>query len=62
MEGKLMNVVWKDEDIQKSFKDLGIMISDIHKLLELTNKRLNILEQYNFKKPLVLTKDMEVKN
>ena len=57
-----LNVFWKDEDIQKCFKDLGIMIGDIHKLIELTDKRLKILEQYNFKKPLVLTKDMEVKN
>ena len=58
-----MNVVWKDEDIQKCFKDLGIMIGDIHKIIELTNKRLQILEASQFKqKPLVLTKDMEVKN
>lgn len=57
-----MNVVWKDEDIQKCFKDIGEMISLLQKSIQLTDKRLNILEEYNFKKPLVLTKEMEVKN
>ena len=57
-----MNVVWTDEDIQKSFKDVGEMISLLQKSIQLTDKRLKLLEQYNFKKPLVLTKEMEVKN
>ena len=58
-----MNVVWKDEDIQKCFKDIGVMIGDIQKIIELTDKRLKILEASQFRqKPLVLTKEMEVKN
>ena len=57
-----MNVVWKDEDIQKCFKDIGEMIGLLQKSIQLTDKRLKLLEQYNFKKPLVLTEDMEVKN
>ena len=58
-----MNIVWKDEDIQKCFKDIGIMIGDIQKIIELTDKRLKILEASQFRqKPLVLTKEMEVKN
>ena len=57
-----MNVVWTDEDIQKSFKDVGEMISLLQKSIQLTDKRLKLLEQYNFKKPLVLTENMEVKN
>ena len=57
-----MNVVWTDEECHKAFKDVGEMIKLQHKLFETVHKRLNILEQYNFKKPLVLTKDMEVKN
>ena len=58
-----MNIVWKDEDIQKCFKDIGVMISDIQKIMELTDKRLKLLEASQFRqKPLVLTKEMEVKN
>ena len=58
-----MNIVWKDEDIQKCFKDIGIMIGDIQKIIELTDKRLKILEASQFRqKPLVLTKEMEIKN
>ena len=58
-----MNVVWKDEDIQKCFKDIGVMIGDIQKIIELTDKRLKILEASQFRqKPLVLTKEMEIKN
>ena len=58
-----MNVVWKDEDIQKCFKDIGVMISDIQKIIELTDKRLKLLEASQFRqKPLVLTKEMEIKN
>ena len=58
-----MNIVWKDEDIQKCFKDIGVMIGDIQKIIELTDKRLKILEASQFRqKPLVLTKEMEIKN
>jgi len=57
-----MNVVWTDKECHKAFKDIGAMIGDLQKLIELTDKRLKLLEQYNFKKPLVLTKEMEVKN
>ena len=58
-----MNVVWKDEDIQKCFKDIGEMISLLQKSIQLTDKRLKLLEASQFRqKPLVLTKEMEVKN
>ena len=57
-----MNVIWKDEDIQKAFKDIGVMISDIQKIMDLTHKRLKILEASQFRQPLVLTKEMEMKN
>ena len=63
MEGKsIKNVVWTDDECHKAFKDRGAMIGDLQKLIELTDKRLKLLEQYNFKKPLVLTEEMEVKN
>ena len=51
-----------DEKIKELFKDVGEMIKLQHKLFETVHKRLNILEQYNFKKPLVLTEEMEIKN
>ena len=57
-----MNVVWKDEDIQKCFKDIGEMISLLQKSIQLTDKRLKLLEASQFRQPLVLTKEMEVKN
>ena len=58
-----MNVVWKDEDIQKCFKDIGEMISLLQKSIQLTDKRLKLLEASQFRqKPLVLTEEMEVKN
>ena len=48
MEGKsIMNVVWTDEECHKAFKDIGSMIGDLQKLIELTDKRLKLLEQYN---------------
>ena len=52
----------KKQQIKELVKDVGEMIKLQHKLFETVHKRLNILEQYNFKKPLVLTEDMEVKN
>ena len=62
MEGKsIMNVVWTDKECHKAFKDIGAMIGDLQKLIQLAEKR-KLLEQYNYKKPLVLTEEMEVKN
>tara|TARA_X000001388_G_scaffold58883_1_gene44296 strand:+ start:375 stop:539 length:165 start_codon:yes stop_codon:yes gene_type:complete len=52
-----------DEKIKELFQDVGEMIKLQHKLLDTVHKRLNILEASQFKhKPLVLTKEMEVKN
>jgi hypothetical protein len=42
--------------------EIGAMIGDLQKLIQLAEKRISLLEQYNYKKPLVLTEDMEVKN
>ena len=57
-----MNVVWTDKECHKAFKDIGAMIGDLQKLIELTDKRLKLLEASQFRQPLVLTKEMEVKN
>ena len=60
-----MNVVWTDKECHKAFKDIGAMIGDLQKLIQLAEKRISLLEQYNYKKPLVLTKrngSKELKN
>tara|TARA_R100000455_G_scaffold24344_1_gene13089 strand:+ start:84 stop:257 length:174 start_codon:yes stop_codon:yes gene_type:complete len=57
-----MNVVWTDKECHKAFKDIGAMIGDLQKLIELTDKRLKLLEASQFRQPLVLTKEMEIKN
>ena len=57
-----MNVVWTDKECHKAFKEIGAMIGDLQKILELTDKRLKLLEASQFRQPLVLTKEMEVKN
>ena len=54
-----MNVVWTDEECHKAFKE---MFDAQKQLNEATMKRLEILENFNFKIPLKLTKEMEVKN
>ena len=55
------NKVWTDKECHKAFKEIGGMISDLQHILTLTDKRLKILESLQFSKPLVLTKDMEIK-
>jgi hypothetical protein len=64
LEGATMNVVWTDKECHKAFKEIGAMIGDLQKILELTDKRLKLLEasQSRQTSPLVLTKEMEVKN
>jgi len=57
-----MNRVWTDTECHKAFIEIGDMIADLQKLIQLAEKRISLLEQYNYKKPLVLTKKMEVKN
>ena len=57
-----MNRVWTDTECHKAFIEIGDMIGDLQKLIQLAEKRISLLEQYNYKKPLVLTKEMEVKN
>ena len=53
-----------DEKIKELFKDVGEMIKLQHKLLDTVHKRLTILEASQSRQtpPLVLTKEMEVKN
>ncbi len=55
--------VFDDETLLEGFKNLRDIIQAQKELNELFNKRLNLLEASQFRqKPLVLTKEMEVKN
>ena len=51
-----------DEDILEGFKNLQEVIKAQKELNQLFDKRLKLLEASQFRQPLVLTKDMEVKN
>ena len=54
--------VFDDETLLEGFKNLRDIIQAQKELNELFNKRLNLLEASQFRQPLVLTKEMEVKN
>ena len=55
--------VFNDETLLEGFKNLRDIIQAQKELNELFNKRLKLLEASQFRqKPLVLTKEMEVKN
>ena len=55
--------VFDDETILEGFKNLRDIIEAQKELNQLFDKRLKLLEASQFRqKPLVLTKEMEVKN
>ena len=55
--------VFDDNTLLEGFKNLRDIIQAQKELNELFNKRLKLLEASQFRqKPLVLTKEMEVKN
>ena len=54
--------LFTDQELLDFFKDIRAMFDAQKKLNEATMKRLEILESWNFKIPLKLTKEMEVKN
>ena len=51
-----------DADILEGFKNLRDIIETQKELNHLVDKRLKLLEASQFRQPLVLTKEMEVKN
>mgnify|MGYP003126652164 CR=1 FL=1 len=51
-----------DEDILEGFKNLRDIIETQKELNRLVDERLKLLEASQFRQPLVLTKEMEVKN
>ena len=52
----------KDEDILEAFKSLQEVIKSQKELNHIIVKRLKLLEASQFRQPLVLTKEMEIKN
>ena len=54
--------LFTDQELLDFFKDIRAMFDAQKQLNEATMKRLEILESWNFKIPLKLTKEMEVKN
>ena len=58
----MSNKVFDDETILDGFKRLGDIIESQQQLNKLIDQRLKNLEAAQFHQPLVLTKEMEVKN
>ena len=54
--------LFTDQELLDFFKDIKAIFDAQKQLNEATMKRLEILENFNFKIPLKLTKEMEVKN
>jgi len=54
--------VFDDNTILEGFKNLRDIIDAQKELNHLFDKRLKLLEASQFRQPLVLTKEMEVKN
>ena len=57
-----MSNTYTDEELLKLFKNIAEINKAQGELNILVNKRLKLLEESQDKKPLVLTKEMEVKN
>jgi len=63
MEGKyIMSETFTDKELIYLFNNIKEMFDAQKQLNDATMKRLEILENHNFKIPLKLTKEMEVKN
>ena len=54
--------VFDDDTILEGFKNLQDIIASQQELNKLIDQRLKNLETSQFRQPLVLTKEMEVKN
>ena len=57
-----MNRTFTDQELLEFFKNIQEIIKAQKELNHATNERLKLLEASQFKQPLVLTKEMEVKN
>ncbi len=54
--------IMTDAEILETFNLLKEVVQSQKELNDLFNKRLKLLEESQFRQPLVLTKEMEVKN
>ena len=57
-----MSRTFTDQELLEFFKNIQDVIQAQKELNHATNERLKLLEASQFKQPLVLTKEMEVKN
>ncbi len=57
-----MSKTFTDQELLDFYKNVKETFNAQKQLNEATMKRLEILENFNFKIPLKLTKEMEVKN
>jgi hypothetical protein len=63
MEGAIMSrSIMTDAEILETFNLLKEVVQSQKELNDLFNKRLKLLEESQSRQPLVLTKEMEVKN
>ena len=58
----MSRTIFTDEELLEFFKNFQDIINSQKELNVLTDKRLKLLEASQFRQPLVLTKEMEVKN
>ncbi len=58
----MSRTIFTDEELLEFFKNFQEIINSQKELNVLTDKRLKLLEASQFRQPLVLTKEMEVKN
>tara|TARA_R100000654_G_scaffold295_2_gene1120 strand:- start:183 stop:356 length:174 start_codon:yes stop_codon:yes gene_type:complete len=57
-----MSRTFTDQELLEFFKNIQEIIKAQKELNHATHERLKLLEASQFKQPLVLTKEMEVKN
>ena len=58
----MSRTLFTDKELLEFFKNFQDIINSQKELNVLTDKRLKLLEASQFRQPLVLTKEMEVKN
>ena len=58
----MSRTLFTDEELLEFFKNFQDIINSQKELNHLVDKRLKLLEASQFRQPLVLTKEMEIKN
>ena len=57
-----MSTTYTDQELLELFKNIQEIVKAQKEFNHATHQRLNLLEASQFRQPLVLTKEMEVKN